>query len=107
MTTINLILCTCPDRETAEEIAAKLVESRLAACVNIVSGMTSIYRWQGKIEKDQEVLLLIKTARSRTADLSRALVELHPYDVQEVIALPIEHGHLPYIEWVEQCTISS
>ena len=107
MTTINLILSTCPDRDAAEEIAAKLVESELAACVNIVPGITSIYRWQGNIEKDQEVLLLIKTAHSRSADLQQALAELHPYDVPEIIALPIEHGHLPYIEWVEQCTIST
>lgn len=107
MTTINLILCTCPDRDTAEEIAAKLIESGLAACVNIVPGITSIYRWQGKTEKDPEVLLLIKTASSRLQELQQKLVEMHPYDVPEIIALPIEHGHIPYIEWVEQCTISS
>ena len=106
-TKINLIQCTCPDQKIAEEIAAKLVETGLAACVSVVPGITSIYSWQGKVEKDAEILLLIKTASVRTADLCRALVELHPYDVPEVIALPVEHGHLPYIEWVEQCTISS
>ena len=102
-----MVLCTCPDRDTAEDIAEKLVESGLAACVNILPGTTSIYRWQGNIEKDQEILLLIKTARTRTAELQQALEEMHPYDVPEIIALPIESGHHPYIEWVEQCTISS
>ncbi len=107
MTTINMILCTCPDREKAEEIAESLVEAKLAACVNILPGITSVYRWQDAIQKDAEVLLLIKTAAKRSADLQQALIELHPYEVPEVIILPVEGGHLPYIEWVEQCTISS
>ena len=102
-----MILCTCPDREKAEEIAENLVEAKLAACVNILPGITSVYRWQGAIEKDSEALLLIKTAAERVADLQKTLVELHPYDVPEIIILPVEGGHLPYIEWVEQCTISS
>ena len=107
MTTINLVLCTCPDRETAEEIAAKLVDAGLAACVNVLPGITSIYRWQGKIERSQEALLLIKTSRSRLDELQQVLLALHPYDVPEVIALGVEQGHQPYLEWVEQCTISS
>lgn len=107
MTTINLVLCTCPDRETAEEIATKLIDAGLAACVNVLPGITSIYRWQGKIERSQEALLLIKTSRSRLDELQQALVALHPYDVPEVIALGVEQGHQPYLEWVEQCMISS
>lgn len=107
MTTINLVLCTCPDRETAEEIATKLIDAGLAACVNVLPGITSIYRWQGRIERSQEALLLIKTSRSRLDELQQALVALHPYDVPEVIALGVEQGHQPYLEWVEQCMISS
>ncbi|MBU0498997.1 MAG: divalent-cation tolerance protein CutA [Gammaproteobacteria bacterium] len=107
MTTIKLVLCTCPDRKAAEEIATQLVDAGLAACINLLPGITSIYRWQGKIEHTQEVLLFIKTSHARLDELQKALVALHPYDVPEVIILGIEQGHQPYLEWVEQCVISS
>lgn len=95
-----LVLCTCPDAESAGRIARALVEERLAACVNRVPGLTSVYRWQGAIQEDDEVLLLIKTRRERFEALRARLVALHPYDVPEVIALDIATGHAPYLEWL-------
>lgn len=95
-----LILCTCPDAESAGRIAHALVEERLAACVNRVPALTSVYRWQGEIHEDSEVLLLIKTRRELFESLRARLVALHPYDVPEVIALDITAGHAPYLEWL-------
>ena len=95
-----LVLSTAPDRATAERIAGALIEERLAACVNIVPGVSSIYRWKGKIERDAEVLCLIKTRASLLTKLSRRLTALHPYDVPEVIALPISGGAKPYLKWL-------
>lgn len=95
-----LILCTCPDADSAGRIARTLVEERLAACVNHVPGVVSIYRWQDEIHEDNEVLLLIKTRRERFELLRARIVELHPYDVPEVIAFDIAAGHAPYLEWL-------
>lgn len=100
MSDILLILCTCPDAESAAAIARTLVGERLAACVNRVPGLTSVYRWRGEIHEDNEVLLLIKTRRERFEALRARLVALHPYDVPEVIALEIAAGHAPYLEWL-------
>lgn len=97
-----LILSTCPDTETAARIAHALVEERLAACVNRVSGVASTYRWQGEVLEDAEVLLLIKTTRERFEALRARLLELHPYDVPELIALDIVGGHTPYLDWIAQ-----
>jgi periplasmic divalent cation tolerance protein len=95
-----LILCTCPDGESAARIARVLVEERLAACVNRVPGLTSVYRWQGEIHEDSEVLLLIKTRSELFESLRARLVALHPYDVPEVIAFDIAASHAPYLEWL-------
>jgi len=95
-----LVLCTCPDTESAATIARALVEERLAACVNRVPGLTSVYRWQGEIHEDSEVLLLIKTRSELFEALRARLVALHPYDTPEVIALEIGAGHAPYLEWL-------
>jgi len=95
-----LILCTCPDADSAQAIARALVEERLAACVNRIPGLTSTYRWQGEVREGNEVLLLVKTRRERLDQLRRRLLELHPYDVPEVIALEIVAGHIPYLEWL-------
>jgi len=95
-----LILCTCPNADSAGRIARVLVEERLAACVNRVPGLTSVYRWQGEIHEDNEVLLLIKTRRELFELLRARIIELHPYDVPEVIALEITAGHAPYLEWL-------
>ena len=78
-----------------------MVEQKLAACVNIIPGLTSVYEWEGKIEKDKELLLMIKTRTSKVDDLSKFVRENHPYDVAEVISLPIQNGNLPYLQWMQ------
>ncbi|MFQ5488927.1 MAG: divalent-cation tolerance protein CutA [Gammaproteobacteria bacterium] len=97
-----LVLSTCPEDGTAERIADALVELRVAACVNIVTGVTSIYQWQGQRERSGESLLLIKTRRDRYAALESALRSLHPYEVPEIIALALEDGLAAYLAWVEE-----
>ncbi|MGH8211968.1 MAG: divalent-cation tolerance protein CutA [Rhodanobacteraceae bacterium] len=99
-----LLLSTCPDAETAAKIGRAVVEERLAACVNRVAGVTSVYRWHGEIHEDAEVLLLIKTTREHIEALRARLVELHPYEVPELIALDIVAGHVPYLDWLRQQT---
>jgi periplasmic divalent cation tolerance protein len=93
-------LSTVGRAEDAERIGRELVERRLAACVNVVPGLTSIYRWKGAIESESECLLVIKTRRERIDDLKTALVSLHPYEVPELVVLPIEGGHAPYLAWI-------
>lgn len=95
-----LVLSTIDDAEAAEEIARKLVDERLAACVNIIPEITSIYKWKGNLERSVERLLLVKTAEDQVSELTTRLIELHPYDVPEVIAFPIDQGHPPYLEWL-------
>lgn len=94
---------TVAKREDADRIARLLVEGRHAACVNVVAGLTSVYRWKGNVESEAEILLVIKTRRERVEDLKAALVSLHPYDVPELIVLPIEDGHAPYLAWIDEC----
>lgn len=95
-------LSTVGKAEDAERIAEALVERRLAACVNIVPGLTSVYRWKGKLERDDERLLVIKTRRDRVDALRVALVSLHPYDLPELLVLPVEAGHAPYLAWIDE-----
>jgi periplasmic divalent cation tolerance protein len=95
-----LVLCTCPDAASGERIARTLVEERLAACVNRVPGLISVYRWQDAVESAAEELLLIKTTRDAFPALQARLLALHPYALPEVIALPVDHGHMPYLDWV-------
>ena len=101
MTGRIVVLSTVGTAEDAERIARALVERGLAACVNVLPAVTSIYRWKGKLEKDQERLLVIKTRAERFAALRQAIVSLHPYEVPEVVALPIADGHPPYLEWLD------
>jgi periplasmic divalent cation tolerance protein len=100
----RLVLCTCPDQETALDLGTRLVEQRLAACVNLVPGLISIYRWEAAVQRDPEVLLLVKTRGDRLDDLIESLHRLHPYDVPEIIAVPIVAGLPEYLSWVSQCT---
>jgi periplasmic divalent cation tolerance protein len=93
---------TAPDVETGTRIARVLVEERLAACVNLVSGIRSIYRWQGSLQEDAEVLLVVKTRADRSADLADRVAELHPYELPEVVLLPAVGGSLPYLDWVRE-----
>jgi periplasmic divalent cation tolerance protein len=95
-------LSTVAKAEDAERIGRALVERRLAACVNVVPGLTSIYRWKGNVEAESEHLLVIKTRRERVDALKEALVSLHPYEVPELVVLPIEGGHAPYLTWVDE-----
>ena len=97
-----VVLVTCPTRTVARRIARALVTRRLAACVNVLPGIESTFQWKGKINRSPEVLLLIKTTRRRFSSLATALVRLHPYDVPEVIALPLVAGHPPYLTWVRR-----
>jgi periplasmic divalent cation tolerance protein len=102
--TALLCLSTCPDAATATRISRVLVEEQLAACVNRVPGIASTYRWQGKIHDDTEVLLLIKTTRECFDALHARLVELHPYELPELIALDIAGGHAAYLDWISTNT---
>lgn len=97
-----VVLSTVARAEDAERIGQALVARGLAACVNVVPGLVSIYRWKGEVERAEERLLLIKTRRETFAALREALVALHPYDVPEVLALPIEDGHAPYLAWLDE-----
>lgn len=101
-----LILSTCPDAGTAQIIAEQLVDRQLAACVNILPGLTSVYQWQGKRENAQEHLLLIKTTNEAYQTLEQTITELHPYELPEVIAVPIERGLDAYLNWIDQQTVN-
>lgn len=97
----QLVLCTCPDHATAQGIAAHLVDKGLAACVNILPGLESVYRWQGRRESAQEHLLLIKTTHSVYPQLQQAIIQQHPYELPEVIAVPINSGLSGYLKWID------
>ncbi len=97
---VCVVLTTLPDAEAGERIGRALVEERLAACANVVPGVVSIYRWKGRLERSGEALVVLKTTRDRLEALQARVVELHPYDVPEVIALPVTGGHDPYLAWV-------
>lgn len=101
-TGLRIGFCTVPERESAEAIAHALVEERLAACVNIVPNLTSVYRWEGKVASSDEVLLIIKTATKVPLDQLRdRLLTLHPYDVPELVLVPVTDGLDKYLAWVE------
>ena len=97
-----LALCTCPDEATARRLASLLVEDHLAACVNILPGLTSVYRWQGRTESASEWLLLIKTHRSRYPSLEQQLREHHPYELPEIVAVSISNGLPDYLRWISE-----
>jgi periplasmic divalent cation tolerance protein len=96
-----VVLSTVGSAEDAERIGRALVEAGLAACVNVVPAVTSIYRWKGKVEREEERLLVIKTRAERFEALRDALVALHPYEVPEVLALSVTGGHQPYLDWLD------
>eukprot|EP00096_Caligus_rogercresseyi_P009688 TRINITY_DN3335_c0_g1_i1.p1 TRINITY_DN3335_c0_g1~~TRINITY_DN3335_c0_g1_i1.p1 ORF type:complete len:133 (+),score=5.75 TRINITY_DN3335_c0_g1_i1:37-435(+) len=96
------VFVTAPSTEVAQTLAQGLVSSRLAACVNIIPGLTSVYEWEGKVQSDSESLLMIKTSDSKLSKLSEWVVQNHPYDVPEVIALPIQGGSESYINWIKE-----
>jgi periplasmic divalent cation tolerance protein len=95
-----VVFSTFPDADTAARIARTLVDEQLAACVNVVPAVRSIYRWEGKVCDEAEALAVIKTTAAGYAALAARLTELHPYQVPEVIALPLADGHPPYLAWL-------
>ena len=102
--TARIVFCTCPDGETASRLAHALVDERLAACVNAIPGVVSTYRWNDAIHTDNEVLLLIKTTADRLAALQARLLELHPYEIPEVLAIEPVGGSAPYLAWLDRET---
>jgi periplasmic divalent cation tolerance protein len=97
-----LVLCTCPP-DKAAELAQFLVEAHLAACVNILPQLHSVYRWEGQVFSEAESLLFIKTERATYPELERRLRERHPYEVPEIVAMPIERGLPDYLQWISSC----
>jgi len=96
----SVCFVTTPDAKTADDLAAGLVEGRLAACVNILPGMRSVYRWQGKTEKSEEHLLLVKTRTGLLPEITEFVKKNHPYDLPETIALPVIDGSAGYLDWI-------
>ena len=96
-----IVYITVPSREVGEGLARMLVGERLAACVNIVPGMTSIYSWEGEVEEDEELLLMVKTKSTLFERLSEAVQKAHPYEVPEVIGVPIVAGSKAYLDWIK------
>jgi periplasmic divalent cation tolerance protein len=99
-----LVITNLPDRSRALALARALVQRRLAACVNVLGGCTSVYRWDGEIQEAAEVPLLVKTRAARYPELEAAIRELHPYELPEVVAVPIERGLPEYLDWVAEET---
>ena len=105
MTDFQIVLSTCADQEQAERIAHRLVEQQVAACVNILPGVQSIYRWNEKIESGNETLVLFKLGDDRRSNFQETLRLLHPYEVPEIIFVPISSGLPEYLHWVtESCS---
>lgn len=102
MTDAVVVLVTAPSADVAAAIARAVVEERLAACGNVLPGVRSIYRWEGKVQDEPEVLLLLKTQRKRFPELRDRILALHPYEVPEVLALPVEAGSDAYLDWIAQ-----
>ncbi|KAH8300856.1 hypothetical protein KR044_000519 [Drosophila immigrans] len=98
----SVAFVTTPDKESAKKLAHGIIERKLAACVNIMPQIESIYMWEGKVNEDNEYLMMIKTRSTRIEELSKFVRENHPYSVAEVIALPIQAGNLPYLNWITQ-----
>lgn len=99
-TDVFMVYCTCPDRDTASGLGRELIAGRLAACCNVVEGLTSVFRWEGTVEEDPEVLLIAKTTRERYPALERSIRENHPYELPEILAVPVSAGLDGYLDWV-------
>ncbi|WP_135257676.1 divalent-cation tolerance protein CutA [Thermus caldilimi] len=98
----EVVLITAPSEEVGRTLARTLVEEGLAACVNLVPGLTSIYRWQGEVVEDREVLLIVKTTTFAFSRLKKRVLALHPYRVPEILALPVAEGHQAYLDWLRE-----
>ena len=98
-----LATTTAPDLETAQRIARRLVEDRLAACVQIIQGIRSVYRWQGRVQEEPEVLLLVKTSETQIPRIEDLLHQIHPYELPELAGVPITGGSASYLRWLAEC----
>jgi periplasmic divalent cation tolerance protein len=105
MEQVLLVMTNLPDAATAQALARALVQAKLAACVNLLPGVQSVYRWQGKVEQANEITLYIKTTQVRYHQVEQAILAAHPYDLPEVIAVPLT-GHAAYLHWIKQETAS-
>ncbi|MEQ1530250.1 MAG: divalent-cation tolerance protein CutA [Methylococcales bacterium] len=99
----QLILCTCPDQASAEKIAQLLVNEHLAACVNVIPGITSFYAWNNQLQSAQEHLLLIKANQDHYPALETTIKNNHPYELPEIIAISIDQGLPEYLNWIDAC----
>jgi len=99
-----LVFCTAPNMDVAKKIARALVEKKVAACVSLLPGLHSTYRWQGKVEEAEEISMQIKTSRARYKELEQSIQSLHPYDVPEIVAVDIQDGLPAYLAWVKKET---
>ncbi len=99
-----LVYCTVPNDFSANLIATSLVDEQLAACVNIIDSVTSVYRWEGQVQTDKELLLIIKTQKSKFDALKEKILSLHEYSVPEIVAVPVELGHDEYLKWIVDST---
>ena len=97
-----MVTCTCPNKDTAEKIASLLLEKRLIACANQIPGIISHYWWEGKLEKSEEVLLLMKTCLEKFEELKFSVEASHPYEVPEIVAVPLSAGNEKYLEWIQK-----
>lgn len=102
MTDGRIVLTTAPDAGQAQRLVDALVHERLAACGSLVPGVASTYRWQGEVQREDEVLVILKTMAARVPALLERMPVLHPYEVPEVLVLPVEAGHGPYLDWVRR-----
>lgn len=98
----QIVLTTFPDMDSAQQLAESLVTQHYAACVNILPMMTSIYSWRGKLEQGEEHQLVIKTDKDRVDDVQETILELHPYELPEIIIVPIVGGYKPYLNWISE-----
>jgi len=101
-----IIITNAPDRDVAEKIARALVDRKLAACVNILARCSSVYRWQGNVETATEVPVLIKTRAEIYAEVEAAIKSLHPYELPEIVAVPVAHGSNEYLDWINAATVT-
>jgi len=97
---VCVVLVTVPDVDSGCRLARRVVQERLAACGNVIPGLTSVYRWEGEVQEDPEALVLFKTTEEALAGLKERVMELHSYEVPEFLALPVTDGHDPYLRWV-------
>ena len=100
MTAVRIVFCTIDSADAARKLARRLVQERLAACVNIIGNVTSVYKWEDRIEEDTELLLVIKTQERRLQELMDRIGELHPYDMPEVLCWQAQKGRKSYLDWV-------